>query len=183
MSDFTLSVTPKLSENMHNIYIQVIVAHGALAFICFAAYLIIVVLKNLKFLFGFNSDNENNKLIFKLVSTHFCLIGSFLIVNLFDSNILYFCSIFLVPAFWNSISTINGLIDCLEREDDKKKVLLMVDSLEAGGTEKALIAIGEKELTDIIETEEEIEMTCSFCDKVYKYTKSDLTHILKKAKK
>ena len=139
MSDFTLSVTPKLSENMHNIYIQVIVAHGALAFICFAAYLIIVVLKNLKFLFGFNSDNENNKLIFKLVSTHFCLIGSFLIVNLFDSNILYFCSIFLVPAFWNSISTINGLIDCLEREDDKKKVLLMVDSLEAGGTEKALI--------------------------------------------
>lgn len=50
-------------------------------------------------------------------------------------------------------------------------------------TEKALIAIGEKELKDIIDTEEEIEMTCSFCDKVYKYTKSDLTHILKKAKK
>ena len=50
-------------------------------------------------------------------------------------------------------------------------------------TDKALIALGEKELTDIIETEEKIEMTCSFCDKIYTYTKSDLTHILKKAKK
>ncbi|MBE6692505.1 MAG: Hsp33 family molecular chaperone HslO [Ruminococcaceae bacterium] len=50
-------------------------------------------------------------------------------------------------------------------------------------TEKALIAIGEKELLDIINTEEEIEMTCRFCDAVYKYTKQDLIELLEKAKK
>lgn len=50
-------------------------------------------------------------------------------------------------------------------------------------TDKALIAIGEKELLDIIESDEETEMTCSFCDKVYKYSKDELKEILEKAKR
>lgn len=50
-------------------------------------------------------------------------------------------------------------------------------------TEKALISLGEKELTDMINSEEETVLTCNFCDAVYKYSKSDLKHILEKAKK
>ncbi len=50
-------------------------------------------------------------------------------------------------------------------------------------TDKALVSLGEKELLDMIESPEEIEMTCSFCDAVYKYSKDDLKEILKKAKK
>lgn len=50
-------------------------------------------------------------------------------------------------------------------------------------TDGALIAVGEQELLDMINSEESIEMTCAFCDAVYKYSKNDLKHILEKAKK
>lgn len=50
-------------------------------------------------------------------------------------------------------------------------------------TDKALISLGEKELTDMINSDEETVMTCGFCDAVYKYSKSDLKHILEKALK
>lgn len=50
-------------------------------------------------------------------------------------------------------------------------------------TDKALISLGEKELTEMINSEEETVMTCGFCDAVYKYSKSDLKHILEKATK
>lgn len=47
-------------------------------------------------------------------------------------------------------------------------------------TDNALISLGARELTDMIENGEEVtEMTCSFCDEVYKYSKSDLKHLLK----
>lgn len=47
-------------------------------------------------------------------------------------------------------------------------------------TDNALISLGAKELIDMIENGEEVtEMTCSFCDEVYKYSKSDLKHLLK----
>lgn len=47
-------------------------------------------------------------------------------------------------------------------------------------TDNALISLGSKELTDMIENGDEVtEMTCSFCDAVYKYSKSDLKHLLK----
>ncbi|MBO5869146.1 MAG: Hsp33 family molecular chaperone HslO [Clostridia bacterium] len=51
-------------------------------------------------------------------------------------------------------------------------------------TDNALISIGEKELIDMIENgEDETVMTCSFCDAVYKYSKSDLKHLLSIVKK
>ncbi len=49
-------------------------------------------------------------------------------------------------------------------------------------TETALISLGEKELTELINSEEETVMTCGFCDAVYKYSKEELEEILKKAK-
>ena len=51
-------------------------------------------------------------------------------------------------------------------------------------TDNALISLGAKELTDMIENGDEVtEMTCSFCDAVYKYSKSDLKHLLKVVEK
>ena len=47
-------------------------------------------------------------------------------------------------------------------------------------TDNALISLGAKEINDMIENGDEVtEMTCSFCDAVYKYSKSDLKHLLK----
>ena len=51
-------------------------------------------------------------------------------------------------------------------------------------TDNALISLGAKGLTDMIENGDEVtEMTCSFCDEVYKYSKSDLKHLLKVVEK
>ena len=51
-------------------------------------------------------------------------------------------------------------------------------------TDNALISLGARELTDMIENGDEVtEMTCSFCDEVYKYSKSDLKHLLKVVEK
>ncbi len=50
-------------------------------------------------------------------------------------------------------------------------------------TDNALISLGQKEICDMIDSEEETVMTCGFCDSVYKYSKSDLKHILEKVKK
>lgn len=144
ISEYTVAVTPKLSENMHNIYVQVLVANGILAFIAFAAYLITVIFKQLKFFFTFDLQSENNLFIFKLTAVFFCIICGLLVINLFDSNILYFCSLFLVPAFWMSISNINRLKDCIENENGKEKVLFVIDSLDAGGAEKALCDLTDK---------------------------------------
>lgn len=46
--------------------------------------------------------------------------------------------------------------------------------------EKALISIGEKELTDIIAEGKPIEVKCHFCNKAYQFTVEDIEGLLKK---
>ena len=48
--------------------------------------------------------------------------------------------------------------------------------------ERALLSIGEKELTDILENEGEAELTCQFCLKKYHFDRDELTYLLKSAK-
>ncbi|MFI3116178.1 MAG: Hsp33 family molecular chaperone HslO [Clostridia bacterium] len=43
---------------------------------------------------------------------------------------------------------------------------------------KALISIGKKELLDIAETEEKIEMTCQFCDEVYNFDRDEILNLI-----
>lgn len=50
-------------------------------------------------------------------------------------------------------------------------------------TDAALVSLGEKELTDLINSPEETVLDCGFCDKKYKYSKSDLKNLLAKAKR
>lgn len=50
-------------------------------------------------------------------------------------------------------------------------------------TTKNLVALGEKELTKMIEEEEKIEIVCNFCNTKYEFTKEELKQILNEAKK
>lgn len=48
--------------------------------------------------------------------------------------------------------------------------------------ERALISLGKKELSDIIEEQGEAEMTCRFCDNIYRFDKAQLTELMDKAR-
>ena len=48
--------------------------------------------------------------------------------------------------------------------------------------ERALISLGKKEISDIIEEQGEAEMTCRFCDNVYKFSESELKELMDSAK-
>lgn len=48
--------------------------------------------------------------------------------------------------------------------------------------ERALVSLDKKEISDIIKEQGEAEMTCRFCDNVYKFTKSELTELMDRAK-
>lgn len=43
---------------------------------------------------------------------------------------------------------------------------------------KALISIGKKDLIEIANEEEKIEMTCQFCDEIYTFTKQDILDLI-----
>ena len=49
-------------------------------------------------------------------------------------------------------------------------------------TDRALISLGKDELTKIIEEDGKAEITCHFCDNVYKYSKAELETLLENAK-
>lgn len=49
-------------------------------------------------------------------------------------------------------------------------------------TDRALVSLGKKELTDIYENDENTEMTCQFCGRKYEYTKEQLAKLIKEAK-
>ena len=48
--------------------------------------------------------------------------------------------------------------------------------------ENALVSIGKQEIRDIIDEQGEAEMTCQFCDKVYKFSREELEDIYGRAK-
>ena len=43
---------------------------------------------------------------------------------------------------------------------------------------RALISMGKQDLSDLIRDQGKAELTCQFCDKVYRYSKEDLEEIL-----
>ena len=49
-------------------------------------------------------------------------------------------------------------------------------------TDRALISLGKDELSKIINEDGKAEITCHFCDNVYKYTKEELEQLLENAK-
>lgn len=49
--------------------------------------------------------------------------------------------------------------------------------------EKALLAIGEKDLQQLLEEDQKAELSCHFCNKVYNFDENDLKRLLDEAKK
>lgn len=49
-------------------------------------------------------------------------------------------------------------------------------------TDRALISIGQEELSKIIEEDGKAQITCHFCDNIYEYTKEELQALLESAK-
>lgn len=125
-----VQATPKLSENTHNIFFQIMVSHGVIAVAIFGVYLVLFLLKTLRFLFTFQNADEESRNLYCLILTYFVTACGLLVVNLFDSNILYFCAIFLVPVFWTSISNIHYLMKRIPHEQGKKRVLFLADDQE-----------------------------------------------------
>ena len=49
--------------------------------------------------------------------------------------------------------------------------------------EKALISVGKKDIQEMIDDGEEIEVKCHFCNTAYQFSIQELEHILKQVKK
>ncbi|PWM66152.1 MAG: Hsp33 family molecular chaperone HslO [Clostridiales bacterium] len=49
--------------------------------------------------------------------------------------------------------------------------------------EKALVSLGEKELSEMLNDGKSIDVSCQFCDKVYTFTPEDLKNLLKTGRK
>ena len=46
---------------------------------------------------------------------------------------------------------------------------------------RAIISMGKEEMQSLIEEQGGAELTCQFCDKVYRFTKEDLQELLEEA--
>ncbi len=73
------------------------------------------------------------------------------------------------------------LFEGLEPELAGKKQPLWQCDCSRMRTERALIALGREELTDMIEKDGGAELTCQFCNKAYGFTAADLQALLKEA--
>ena len=47
--------------------------------------------------------------------------------------------------------------------------------------ERAIISLGKKEISDMIEEQGEAEIICQFCNQAYRFEKEDLAELLDKA--
>lgn len=65
---------------------------------------------------------------------------------------------------------------------EKKDLKFVCDCCE-DRIERALVSIGEKDLTEIIEEDGKAEVCCEFCDTKYQFDKENLTKLLEKAKR
>ena len=64
---------------------------------------------------------------------------------------------------------------------EKKDLKFVCDCCEER-MERALVSIGEKDLTEIIEEDEKAEICCEFCDTKYNFNKEQLENLLAQAK-
>jgi molecular chaperone Hsp33 len=69
-------------------------------------------------------------------------------------------------------------VDILEEQEVKYLCDCCDDRMQ-----RAIISLGKKEIQDIIDEQGEAEIVCQFCNKAYKYEKTDLEQMLEKAKK
>ncbi|MFL0268926.1 O-antigen ligase family protein [Candidatus Clostridium radicumherbarum] len=92
-SDFS---DPGILGNMHNIYIQILAGSGLFALIAILAFLFRYLLINIG---SFAKEIKSKSSAINIYI--FSMIVALCVENFFDSNIVYFMCLFIVPIFWN----------------------------------------------------------------------------------
>lgn len=128
---------PDIASNTHNIFLQILLSYGILVMILFMLFNICSQVYILKYLFK-KENYTKDKLKFRLILTLDMIIIGLLIMNLFDSNILFFFSFINATIFWIIYGYIISLV---KKEDNRKKILFLIDNLDGGGAEKVLTDI------------------------------------------
>lgn len=105
----------------------------------------------------------------------------------------------VIERLEENLSKINSVTSLMEEGKTPEQILAMLleglepeitDTIPAGfwcncdkkRVEKALISIGKKELQDMIEDGEEIEINCHFCNSHYKFSLEELKDLYRRAR-
>ena len=88
----------------------------------------------------------------------------------------------LIDKGYSPEDVLNYVCEGLEMKILEKKDLKFVCDCCEERMELALISIGEKDLTEIIEEDGKAEICCHFCETKYQFNKEALTDLLEKAK-
>lgn len=118
-------------SNTHNIYLQILVAYGIISFIIFMVFLVCFGMIHLK---KINQFKENDRVIYL---TLFSLYLTFLINNLFDSNIIGLMSPIISCLFWIYV----GYLSNFHCKNNKVKLGFVIETLNGGGAEKSLVTL------------------------------------------
>lgn len=89
----------------------------------------------------------------------------------------------LIEKGYTPEEVIDYICEGLDMKILEKKDLKFVCDCCEDRIERALISIGEKDLTEIIEEDGQAEICCEFCDTKYQFDKDRLNSLLEKAKK
>ncbi|MBB6624652.1 glycosyltransferase [Clostridium gasigenes] len=130
-----VKANPDIASNMHNIFLQVFVSYGSVALLLLIWFILVNQKKIFTYLIKSNDYNLNRKKYNIILSLN-SIILSLLIMNCFDSNIIFFFSLINVSVFWISMGYINKLIE--DNDENKKSILFIIDNLAGGGAEKVL---------------------------------------------
>ena len=76
---------------------------------------------------------------------------------------------------------LEAILGDLELEILEKSPMQYKCTCSKDRVEKAIISLGKKEISQIIEEDKKAELTCQFCGKVYNFNETELKDILLKA--
>lgn len=99
--------TPLMAANMHNGYLQVLVANGGIAFLALIVFLIYVFIKCMMYFFKKEMDGN--------ISWYSCIMFAFvlgmMVQNLFDSNLFNFINLSAVVMTWVFMGYLLNIVD------------------------------------------------------------------------
>lgn len=119
---------PRIASNMHNIYLQIIATMGIFTLVSFILMHLLSIIKHLKEVFTY-----------KIKTALFAMVASILLMNFFDSNIIGFMNLFLCSIFWIYFGFY--ISEEIIEDNNKKKVVFMINNLGVGGAENVLVNI------------------------------------------
>lgn len=103
---------PGLAANMHNVYLQVLVGNGVPAVVCFVGFFIWLLLKAWARLWRQTGRRQTVMLLL------LCGVAGMLVENLFDSNLIGFMCLFIVPVFWTMCGYLRQLTEGVQEIEE-----------------------------------------------------------------